>query len=103
MTLKQKPDRISKHDRYVLELRDKVKNRYDFISTNVKISGRKRSLAEIDLIGRKGNTIDLYEVKCSHRVLKAKKQLERAKRILRLDNSKSYFYCGSSGALLMLG
>ena len=102
MTLKQKHQKISKHDRHVLELRDKVKHKYDFISTNVKIAGRKRSLAEIDLIGRKGETIDIYEVKCSHRLVKAKKQLERAKRLLQLHDSKSYFYCGSSGSLLSI-
>ena len=102
MTLKQKHQKISKHDRYVLELRDKVKHKYDFVSTNIKISSRKRSLAEIDLIGRKGEIIDLYEVKCSHRLVKAKKQLERAKRLLQLHNSKAYFYCGSSGALMTM-
>ena len=102
MTLKQKNQRISKHDRYVLELRDKVNHKYDLISTNVKIPGRKRSLGEIDLIGKRGEAIDLYEVKCSHRIFKAKKQLERVKRILQLGNSKSYFYCGSSGALMSL-
>ncbi len=102
MTLKQKNQRISKHDKYVLELRDKVKHKYDFISTNVKIPGRKRSLGEIDLIGRRGDFVDLYEVKCSHRLFKAKKQLERAKRILQLGNSKSYFYCGGSGTLVVV-
>lgn len=100
MSLKQK--RLTKHDRYVFELRNKVKHKYDFISTNVKIPGRKRNLGEIDLIGRKGSNIDLYEVKCSHRIVKAKRQLERMKRILHLDNSKSYFYCGSSGALVVV-
>lgn len=102
MILKPKPQKISKHDRYVLDLRDKVKHKYDFISTNVKISGRKRSLGEIDLIGRRGDAVDLYEVKCSHRITKAKKQLERVKKILQLSNSRSYFYCGSSGALTSL-
>ena len=98
MSLKQK--HLTKHDRYVLELKDKVKHKYDFISTNVKIPGRKRNLGEIDLIGRKGQNFDLYEVKCSHRILKAKKQLERMKRLMNLNKSNSYFYCGSSGALV---
>jgi hypothetical protein len=97
MSLKQK--RLTKHDRYVFELRNKVKHKYDFTSTNVKIPGRKRNLGEIDLIGRKGGNIDLYEVKCSHRIVKAKKQLHRVQRLLHLDNSRMYFYCGSSGAL----
>ena len=91
--------RLSKHDRYVLELREKIKHRYDSISVNVKISGKKRSLGEIDIVAKKGKNVDLYEVKCSPRIVKAKKQLNRIKRILNLHTSKAYFYCGSSGAL----
>lgn len=98
MTFKQK-GKLTKHDRYVLELKDKIKHKYDFVSVNVKVVGKKRSLGEIDLIAKKGNKVDLYEVKCSHRILKAKKQLQRMKRLLNLEKSKSYFYCGSSGAL----
>jgi len=92
--------RLSKHDKYVLELRDKLKHHYDSLSLNVKVAGRKRSLGEIDIIARKGNIVDLYEVKCSHRILKAKKQLKRIKRILNLPCSRGYFYCGSSGNLV---
>jgi len=99
MTFKQK-GRLTKHDRYVLELKDKIKHKYDFVSVNVKVAGKKRSLGEIDLIAKKGSKVDLYEVKCSHRILKAKKQLQRMKRLMNLDKSKSYFYCGSSGALV---
>jgi len=99
MAFKQK-HKLTKHDRYVLELKDKIKHKYDFVSVNVKVAGKKRSLGEIDLIAKRGNKIDLYEVKCSHRILKAKKQLERMKRLMNLDNSKTYFYCGSSGALM---
>ena len=55
--------RLSKHDRYVLELREKIKHRYDSISVNVKVASKKRSLGEIDLVARKGRKIDLYEVK----------------------------------------
>ena len=92
--------KLTKHDRYVLELKDKIKYKYDFISVNVKVAGRKRSLGEIDLVAKKGNKVDLYEVKCSHRILKAKKQLQRMKRLMNLQKSKTYFYCGSSGALM---
>ncbi len=100
MALKQK--HLSKHDRYVLELKDKIKHKYDFVSVNVKVAGKKRSLGEIDIIARKGNAIDLYEVKCSHRIYKAKRQLERAKRLLHLGRARGYFYCGSSGALVVV-
>jgi len=96
----KKRSRLTKHDKYVLELKDKIKHKYDFVSINVKVAGRKRSLGEIDIIAKKGNKVDLYEVKCSHRILKAKKQLYRMRRLLNLDKSNSYFYCGSSGTLV---
>ena len=92
--------RLSKHDRYVLELRDKIRHRYDSISVNVKVAGKKRSLGEIDLVARKGRKIDLYEVKCSHRIVKARKQLNRMKRLMNMEKSGAYFYCGSSGMLV---
>ena len=97
MAFKQK---LTKHDKYVLELKDKIKHKYDSISVGVKIAGRKRSLGEIDLIAKKGKNVDLYEVKCSYRIVKARKQLKRVKRLLNLEEARSYFYCGSSGALM---
>ena len=90
----------SKHDMYVLELSDKIKDNYDSISLNVPIKHSKRSLGEIDIVAKKGNRYDLYEVKCSYRILKAKKQLNRLKKYLKLNNAGSYFYCGSSKALV---
>ena len=98
MVLRQ--NRLSKHDKYVLDLKNKIKHKYDFVSVNVKIPGKKRSLGEIDLVAKKGNKVDLYEVKCSHRIIKAKKQLNRVKRLMNLDKSKAYFYCGSSECLV---
>jgi len=93
------PPKLSKHDRYVVELRDKIRHKYDSISVNVKVTGRKRSLGEIDIIARKGKNIDLYEVKCSYRIVKARKQLTRVKRLLNIQHARSFFYCGSSGAI----
>ena len=95
-----KPIKLSKHDMYVLELSDKIKHKYDSISVNVPIRHLKRSLGEIDILAKKGNRLDLYEVKCSYRILKAKKQLNRIKNILNLKNARSYFYCGSSRMLV---
>ena len=95
-----KPLKLSKHDKYVLELSNKIKHRYDSISLNVPIKHSKRSLGEIDIIAKKGDRLDLYEVKCSHRILKAKKQLARMKRYLNLDNARTYFYCGNSKLLV---
>jgi Holliday junction resolvase-like predicted endonuclease len=92
--------KLSKHDRYVLELKDRIKNNYDSISINVPLRHSKRSLGEIDIIAQKGNRFDLYEVKCSFRILKAKKQLSRLKKYLKLENTRSYFYCGNSKSLV---
>jgi len=50
--------KLTKHDRYVLELRDKIKHKYDFVSVNVKVPGKKRSLGEIDIVAKKGNKVD---------------------------------------------
>ena len=94
------PIKLSKHDRYVLELSNKIKDKYDSISVNVPIKLSKRSFGEIDIIAKKGSRLDLYEVKCSYRILKAKKQLSRLKRYLKLENSRSYFYCGNSKLLV---
>ncbi|MBI1935638.1 hypothetical protein HYS31_04310 [Candidatus Woesearchaeota archaeon] len=94
--------KLSKHDRYVLELSSKIKNEYDSLSLNVPVKHHKRSLGEIDIVAKKGNRLDLYEVKCSFRIVKAKKQLERIRKYLKLENSRSYFYCGNSKALLTI-
>ena len=93
--------KLSKHDAYVQELCDRIKPDYDSLSLNVPIRSCKRHFGEIDVVARKGNDIDVYEVKCSHRLVKAKKQLTRIKRFVR-SAKNAYFYCGSSGLLLQL-
>ncbi len=98
MVLKQ--HKLTKHDRYVLELKDKIKHKYDFVTVNVKVPGKKRSLGEIDIVAKKGNKVDFYEVKCSHRIVKAKRQLTKMRKLMNLQKSKAYFYCGSSENLI---
>ena len=97
-----KATKLSKHDRYVLELSNRIKDNYDSISVNVPVKYSKRSFGEIDIIAKKGDRFDLYEVKCSYRILKAKKQLSRMKKYLNLKNARSYFYCGNSKALVVV-
>jgi predicted RecB family endonuclease len=92
--------KLSKHDRYVLELSHKIKGNYDTISLNVPVRRSKRSLGEADIIARKGGKTDIYEVKCSYRIMKAKKQLKRLKNILNLKGARTYFYCGNSKLLV---
>ena len=72
---------------------------YDTLSKNVKLfSKRGRVIAEIDLLGTKDNICDVYEVKCSYRITKARKQLSRIKKLMPyVDNL--YFFCGASGVL----
>ena len=94
--------KLSKHDRYVLELSNKIKDNYDSISMNVPVRHSKRSLGEVDIIAKKGSSFDLYEVKCSYRILKAKKQLSRVKKYLNLKIARSFFYCGNSKALVIV-
>ena len=97
-----KQQKLSKHDRYVLELSNRIKNNYDSISLNVPVKDYKRSLGEVDIIAKKGSRFDLYEVKCSYRIVKARKQLRRIKNILKLKNAGSYFYCGNSNMLVTI-
>ena len=92
--------KLSKHDRYVLELSNRIKQDYDSLSLNVPLKASKRSLGEIDIIAKKGDRLDLYEVKCSYRIVKAKRQLKKLKTILNLKNAGSYFYCGNSKLLV---
>ncbi|MBI2656342.1 hypothetical protein HYX03_01230 [Candidatus Woesearchaeota archaeon] len=83
-----------------MELSNKIKDNYDSVSVNVPVNHFKRSVGEIDIMAKKGNRLDLYEVKCSYRILKAKKQLSRMKKYLNLKNAGSYFYCGNSNILV---
>jgi hypothetical protein len=89
--------RLTKHDRYVQELQERIRGDYSAIFTQVPLSNEKRSLGEIDLLAfNKRGYIDLYEVKCSRRIVKARKQLRRIKRLLRTKYANTYLYCGSS-------
>lgn len=98
---------IHKHDKYVDELCEKVKVHYDLCYTNLPMfSEKKRLIGEIDLIGVCGEYIDVYEVKCSHRPTKAKKQLKKIRKILSKINEfkhiRTFFYCGESSRLEMI-
>ncbi len=95
--------RLNKHDRYLHELCDKIKYDYESISTNVKITKKKRSLGEIDILAKKGNCYDLYEVKCSYRITKARKQANIIKKHLNnITINNMYFYCGATASLVLL-
>lgn len=90
----------NKHDRYVTQLVDQLTPIYDDISTHLKLSKKKRTIAEIDIMAKKGKDIHFFEVKCSYRIVKAKKQLKRLRKIFNDDSICLYFYCGSADKLI---
>ena len=92
--------KLNKHDKYVQTLVSKIKHKYDSLSVNVPIRNSKRLLGEIDVLAFKNNKADIYEVKCSHRIAKAKKQLHKIEKNLDINFGRFYFYCGSSGLLV---
>ena len=93
--------RLSKHDQYVEELCSKIKDRYDSVSKHITIRAKKRMLDEVDVLAKKGGNVDLYEVKCSPRITKAKRQLRKLSRYLGggMNITNCYLYCGSSHSL----
>ena len=88
-----------KHDVYLEDLCERIKPEYDYVSKNVRLfSKRGRVIAEIDLLAVKENRCDVYEVKCSHRITKARKQLHKIRKLLpNVENT--FFFCGESGML----
>jgi hypothetical protein len=82
---------------------NQLKNDYDEILRNVPIySKRKRLVAEIDILALKEGKYDVYEVKCSHRIYKARKQLTKIRKLLKKESKVVggvYFYCGESSTL----
>ena len=88
-----------KHDIYLQNLYERIKPEYDSVSKNVRLfSKRGRVIAEIDILATRENICDVYEVKCSYRITKARKQLARIKRLLPYVDGM-FFFCGESGML----
>jgi Holliday junction resolvase-like predicted endonuclease len=93
---------LNKHDRFVQELCEKIKDDYELISTNVKLTKKKRSLGEIDVLAKRGNLFDIYEVKCSYRLTKARKQVKSLRKHFKLSINNFYFYCGATSSLILI-
>ena len=94
------PIKPNKHDRYVQKLVRQIKPDYDSISTHMKLEKKKRLIAEIDVVARRGDELHLFEVKCSHRIIKARKQLTKLKKIFGSYDTTCYFYCGMGDKLV---
>jgi hypothetical protein len=63
-------------------------------------SKKKRLVAEIDILAVKDGSFDVYEVKCSYRITKAKHQLKKIRKIFPNDIRKAFFFCGESGSIV---
>jgi len=84
------------HDRYVRELCSQIGPSYDFLLTNVPLfrtKQKKRStqIGEIDVLAVKDDRYDVYEVKCSYRVTKARKQLKRIRKKFPVQHTFCFF------------
>ena len=77
--------KVSKHDKYQKQLLNQIKDLYDSTSDNIVIKKKKSTLGEIDILAKKDNLYDIYEIKCSYRITKAKQQ---AKSIRKHFNKK---------------
>jgi hypothetical protein len=88
-------EKLSKHDTGVLYLTRMVEDEYDHVIRNLRIySKRSRMVAEADLIGFKDGYADIYEVKCSYRPTKARRQLKKLKKALssKIKVRHTYFF-----------
>lgn len=82
-----------------------IESKYDLLLRNVPLySNRNRRIAEIDILAVEGKNQDIYEVKCSHRVVKARHQLQKIRKILSKSSMvrDTFFYCGEAGKLLKI-
>lgn len=93
-----------KHEKYVDRLCSKILPEYDSVKKNVKLYYSSKKIAgEIDVLACNGNTCDLYEVKCSRRIVKAKIQTTKIRKTIDKDRiyriRHVYFYCGESDVI----
>lgn len=98
-------EKILKHDKYVISLCSTLNARYDKIETHVPLySTKRRLIGEIDILAFKNGICDIYEVKCSHRISKARRQLKKLRKLmsLKLRVGKTFFFCGESNCLISI-
>lgn len=96
--------KILKHDTYANELIQLLQTPALTIQQNLVLYSHKgRMVAEIDIFIERKHSIQIIEVKCSFRLKKAKRQLQKIKKILAPQFEKPielYFYNGSSKELV---
>ncbi|MBD3208799.1 hypothetical protein GF367_00060 [Candidatus Woesearchaeota archaeon] len=88
------------------QLYDQLKSSYAQVFRGLPlISQRGRMVGEIDLLAVNESTIDVFEVKCSFRPVKARKQLNKIIKLFGADINKevnTWFYCGEAAKILKI-
>lgn len=83
---------------------EKLKPRYRVLLRHISLYSKKnRPIGEIDILAvDEDGFCDIYEVKCSYRLAKAKRQLQRLKRAAshKYPLRHLFFYCGNSEVLV---
>lgn len=95
-----------KHDEYVEQLREQLEGNYTTLYRGLPLISKKgRMVGEIDLLAVNDACIDIFEVKCSFRPTKARKQLEKIRKIVGAEYNQevnTWFYCGEAGKLVKI-
>jgi len=90
---------LAKYDQFVQNLVEQIKPQYDSLSTNFIIVNKKHKAAEIGILARKASAYDIYEVKCSYKISKEKRQAQKISKYCCYKLNKACFCCGSSKVL----
>lgn len=92
----------NKHDQYIDILVDMVKGKYEFVVTEqLYCDPVTKVCGEIDVLGKRGNHLDLYEVKCNDQYKKARDQMIRARGVFAAAGLEInlYYYEGKRNLL----
>lgn len=99
----RKISKPNKHDRYVESLCTAIEGKYDYLLRNVPLySSKRRLVGEVDVLAVKDDVCDIYEVKCSYRIAKAKRQLTKVRKHLQTRVRNAFFFCGDSESLVWI-
>lgn len=90
------------HTLFVWKLSKELEKQYDNISTNVELHGKRRVLAEIDILAERNGEVHVYEVKKSHRPTKARQQCKKIKKHYERRISRFFLYSAEADQLLEL-
>lgn len=88
------------HELYVWKLSKELSKEYDHVSTNVTISSRTQTLAEIDVLAERDGEVHVFEVKRSFRPTKARQQFRKIQRHFSREIARFFFYAADADQML---